>query len=132
MIEFTFAFLAFLVVFFAIIEFARALNVVVTLNTVAAAATRVGAAEDPLMSVKAAEVTSAAYQEFALYGYLDPAKLVVDSDVNYKTDVSGTEVWNTRVRLTYSFGPLLIPTIGGAGIDLSVTSVKTNELQLKR
>lgn len=125
-------FMVFLVVFFAIIEFARVMNILVTINTVAASGARFSAREDPMLSVGPSQVESFVLQEVAVYPYLDPGNLVVDVDVNHQTT---SLAYHSRVRLTYTVPPLFVPTdlfFTSGGLPISVSAMRTNETQERR
>ncbi len=135
MLEFTLAFMSFLVIMMGIIEFSRVLNVLVTLNSVAATAAMVGAREDPMGQIRNADVVQAAQNAFGVYNYLDPARLTVTANVNH-TSPSGT--FHTKVTLVYQMPPLMIPgevfAAGEAngGIPIRVAVARANEIQMFR
>lgn len=126
MVEFAFSFMAFLMVFLAIIDFSLALNTLVTLNHVAGAAATVGTADDPLGIICATDVQAAVQTELAQWGWLEPARLTSTSTLNYKT---ANNTFHTRIQLSYVYDFKLLP-IGG--ITLNVNTVRVNEIQMFR
>lgn len=131
LVEFTISFMVFLMVFLVLLEFMRALNVGVTLNTVAAAAAGVGTVDDPLASVSTSEIESAARANLARFGYLDPAQLDVSVDRNYQTSL-GT--FHTRVIVNYDMKSVFFPMPWNPGgvWRIGVAAVRPNEIQMFR
>ena len=122
-------FIVFLAVFVAMIEIARGLNILVTLNSIVyLAAGQSAADENPLLVYRAADVKDAVEKEIKRYGYLDVSKAVIFIDMNHleKSPDGSTEVFFTRVFVKYSMGPLFFP-----GFNWNVTAIahRMNRLQ---
>jgi Flp pilus assembly protein TadG len=126
MVEFAASFMAFLMVFFALIDFSLALNALVTLNHIAAASATRGTVDDPLGQICASDVQAAVQTETQRWGWIDLTKLTSTSTLNYQS-ASGT--FHTRVRITYTYDFKCLPL---GSITMAVSAVRVNEIQMFR
>lgn len=128
LVEFNVGALLFFTVFFAMIEVSRALNLQLVLQTLAREAAVRSARADVLERLLEPDVEAYVRSRMARYGYLDDARLVVQANVN---DQSSTGRLRTRVRLEYSFGPLLLPRLS-EDMTLQAVAIRLNQLQVIR
>lgn len=128
LVEFSVVFIVFVTVFMAMIEIARSMNLLVTLNAIVyATAGRAAIKDDPLLIYRKVDVAKDLEAEFLKYKYLDFSHAEVDIDLNHvEKSPSGTEVFFTKVFVKYSMGPLFIP---GLNWDVTVTAHRMNQMQ---
>lgn len=126
LVEFTISFLVFITVFFSVIEFSLAFNVLVSLNSVAAHSALVGTGNDPMGVTTVKDVKDAVTREASHWGLINQANLTTDVDLNHQT---ATGTYHTRVTCHYQHRFSLLPM---GSVTFEVSSVRVNEIQMYR
>lgn len=123
--------MVFVSIFLCLLELCRALNAVVTLNSIASAAAAVGADDDPLGEIDNADVTAAAMAQVTRFRVIDPSRVTVSVNRNY---VSPNGTFHTRVAVEYAMPTVFMPVSlsGSSTWDLGVAVVRPNQVQAFR